>query len=173
MVETNRSWRPSCPMNFTNILLSKMRVFRLPFGVGDFDDWLDRFNRLTTCDRRNCCSDNALCYRPRQTSRRCRPTRPDKCRPSMLGVCCVMVHWGVASEAQSAGVVWLDDRYLRSANHTNSARTAKPKSNFAAENSWIIIIIIIYSLKIGAGQQGRICGTYSCPQNKITCRNIK
>jgi len=28
----------------------------------------------------------------------------------------------------------------------------------------IIIIIIIYSLKIGAGQQGRICGTYSCPQ---------
>jgi len=30
----------------------------------------------------------------------------------------------------------------------------------------IIIIIIIYSLKIGAGQQGRICGTYNCPQYK-------
>ena len=27
----------------------------------------------------------------------------------------------------------------------------------------IIIIIIIYSLRIGAGQQGRISGTYSCP----------
>ena len=26
-----------------------------------------------------------------------------------------------------------------------------------------IIIIIIYSLRIGAGQQGRISGTYSCP----------
>jgi len=38
---------------------------------------------------------------------------------------------------------------------------------------YIIIIIIIYSLKIGAGQQGRICGTYSCPQYKIKCRNIK
>jgi len=36
-----------------------------------------------------------------------------------------------------------------------------------------IIIIIIYSLKIGAGQQGRVCGTYSCPQYKIKCRNIK
>jgi len=36
-----------------------------------------------------------------------------------------------------------------------------------------IIIIIIYSLKIGAGQQGRICGTYNCPQYKIKCRNIK
>ena len=39
--------------------------------------------------------------------------------------------------------------------------------------NFIIIIIIIYSLKIGAGQQGRICGTYSCPQYKIKCRNIK
>ena len=38
---------------------------------------------------------------------------------------------------------------------------------------FIIIIIIIYSLKIGAGQQDRICGTYSCPQHKIKCRNIK
>jgi len=37
----------------------------------------------------------------------------------------------------------------------------------------IIIIIIIYSLKIGAGQQGRIPGTYNCPQYKIKCRNIK
>ena len=37
----------------------------------------------------------------------------------------------------------------------------------------IIIIIIIYSLKIGAGQQGRICGTYNCPQYKIKCRDIK
>jgi len=36
-----------------------------------------------------------------------------------------------------------------------------------------IIIIIIYSLKIGAGQQGRISGTYNCPQYKIKCRNIK
>ena len=36
-----------------------------------------------------------------------------------------------------------------------------------------IIIIIIYSLKIGAGQQGRITGAYSCPQCKIKCRNIK
>jgi len=38
---------------------------------------------------------------------------------------------------------------------------------------FIIIIIIIYSLKIGAGQQGRIHGTYNCPQYKIKCRNIK
>jgi len=37
----------------------------------------------------------------------------------------------------------------------------------------IINIIIIYSLKIGAGQQGRISGTYNCPQYKIKCRNIK
>ena len=37
----------------------------------------------------------------------------------------------------------------------------------------IIIIVIIYSLKIGAGQQGRIPGTYNCPQYKIKCRNIK
>jgi len=37
----------------------------------------------------------------------------------------------------------------------------------------IIIIIIIYSLKIGAGQQGRISRTYNCPQYKIKCRNIK
>jgi len=37
----------------------------------------------------------------------------------------------------------------------------------------IIIIVIIYSLKIGAGQQGRISGTYNCPQYKIKCRNIK
>jgi len=36
-----------------------------------------------------------------------------------------------------------------------------------------IIIIIIYLLKIGAGQQGRIPGTYNCPQYKIKCRNIK
>jgi len=35
------------------------------------------------------------------------------------------------------------------------------------------MIIIIYSLKIGAGQQGRIPGTYNCPQYKIKCRNIK
>ena len=28
----------------------------------------------------------------------------------------------------------------------------------------VVIIIIIYSLKIGAGQQGRISGTYNCPQ---------
>jgi len=38
---------------------------------------------------------------------------------------------------------------------------------------FFIIIIIIYSLKIGAGQQGRISGTYNCPQYKIKCRNIK
>ena len=37
----------------------------------------------------------------------------------------------------------------------------------------IILIIIIYSLKIGAGQQGRISSTYNCPQYKIKCRNIK
>ena len=37
----------------------------------------------------------------------------------------------------------------------------------------IIIIIIIYSLKIAAGQQGRISGTYNCPLYKIKCRNIK
>jgi len=36
-----------------------------------------------------------------------------------------------------------------------------------------IIIIVIYSLEIGAGQQGRIAGTYNCPQYKIKCRNIK
>jgi len=36
-----------------------------------------------------------------------------------------------------------------------------------------IIIIIIYSHKIGAGQQGRISGTYNCPRYKIKCRNIK
>ena len=30
-----------------------------------------------------------------------------------------------------------------------------------------------YSLKIGTGQQGRISGTYNCPQYKIKCRNIK
>ena len=36
----------------------------------------------------------------------------------------------------------------------------------------IIIIIIIYSLKIGAGQQGRIPGTCNCPHYK-KCRNIK
>jgi len=35
-----------------------------------------------------------------------------------------------------------------------------------------IIIIIIYSLKIGARQQGRIPGTYNCPQYKIKRRNI-
>jgi len=35
------------------------------------------------------------------------------------------------------------------------------------------VIIIIYSFKIGAGQQDRICGTYNCPQYKIKCRNIK
>jgi len=40
-------------------------------------------------------------------------------------------------------------------------------------NQFIIIIIIIYSLKIGAGQQGRISGTYNCPRYKIKCRNIK
>jgi len=45
-------------------------------------------------------------------------------------------------------------------------QTAKP-------TEIIIIIIIIYLLKIGAGQQGRICGTYSCPQYKIKRRNIK
>jgi len=32
---------------------------------------------------------------------------------------------------------------------------------------YFIIIIIIYSLKIGAGQQGRISGTYNCSQYKI------
>ena len=32
--------------------------------------------------------------------------------------------------------------------------------------------IIIYSLKIGAGQQGRISGTYNCPQYNIKCRNM-
>jgi len=39
--------------------------------------------------------------------------------------------------------------------------------------SQIIIIIVIYSLKIEAGQQGRISGTYNCPQCKIKSRNIK
>jgi len=42
-----------------------------------------------------------------------------------------------------------------------------------AYESEIIIIIIIYSLKIGDGQQGRISGTYNCPQYKIKCKNIK
>jgi len=36
-----------------------------------------------------------------------------------------------------------------------------------------VYIIIIYSLEIGAGQQGRISGTYNCIQYKIQCRNIK
>jgi len=37
----------------------------------------------------------------------------------------------------------------------------------------IIIIIIIYLLKIGAGQQGRISGTYNCPQYKIKMQKHK
>jgi len=31
----------------------------------------------------------------------------------------------------------------------------------------------LYSLEIGAGQQGRKSGTYNCPQYKIKCRNVK
>ena len=38
---------------------------------------------------------------------------------------------------------------------------------YVAEDAVIIIIIIIYSLKIGAGQQGRISGTYNCPQQSL------
>jgi len=38
---------------------------------------------------------------------------------------------------------------------------------------FFIIIIIIYSLKIGAGQQGRISGTYNYPQYKIKMQKHK
>ena len=51
--------------------------------------------------------------------------------------CCTTVHWGVALEARSAGVVWLADRYWRSANHMKNAKIARPKSMFS-ENSWMI-----------------------------------
>jgi len=43
---------------------------------------------------------------------------------------------------------------------------ADVEQSFNGLMDFIIIIIIIYSLKIGAGQQGRICGTY-------TAHNIK
>ena len=56
---------------------------------------------------------------------------------------------------------------------TISTFFTNPPILFSAYRHVFIIIIIIYSLKIGAGQQGRISGTYNCPQYKIKCRNIK
>jgi len=53
--------------------------------------------------------------------------------PGMLRYCPFTPSWRVALRSigawpRSAGVVWLADRYLRSANHP---RTARPESKFA------------------------------------------